>query len=327
MATKVILDCDTGVDDTMAILLAALHPDIDLLAVGSVWGNVDAPLATRNSIHTLEMCGRADVPVAMGACAPINQRPLDIAYFVHGRDGQGNRGTGRAVGAPVPGTAAEQIVRVCREHPGEVEIIAVGPLTNLALALGLDPDLPGIARGVTIMGGTALAPGNVSEVAEANIWHDPEAAAAVFNAPWLVTLVGLDVTMRTLLRPGHIDRLRAGGTIAQYLARITEFYTDFCARESFGEPLTTMHDALAVAIGADVLAPTLAPVVRARVDTSDGPGRGQTLCDLRGMYRGYPTQQDAHCRVVLDCDTGFGDAFVDLVVAAGDARIDVSEPR
>lgn len=326
MPTKMVLDCDTGVDDTMAILYATLHPEIDLLAVGSVWGNVDVPLATRNSIHAVEMCGRADIPVAMGAAGPINQRPQDIAYHVHGRDGQGNRGTGRPVGPAAPGTAAEQLVRLCREHPGEIEVVAVGPLTNLALALGLDAELPRLVRGVTIMGGAALAPGNVSEVAEANIWHDAEAAAAVFTAPWPLTMVGLDVTMRTLMGPEHVARLRAGGTIAQYQARIMEFYMNFFAENSFGKPLSCMHDVVAVAIAAGTLVPTLAPVVNARVDSSDGPGRGQTLCDLRGMYMGYPAQEGAHCRVVLESPSDFGDAFVDLLVAAGDAAIDVSEP-
>jgi purine nucleosidase len=321
---KMLLDCDTGVDDTLAILYAALHPDIDLLGVGSVWGNVDVDTATRNSLHTVAMAGQPEVPVARGAAGPITGRPAEFAPHVHGADGQGNRGTGRPVQPAAEGTAAEQIVRIARRHPGEVELVAVGPLTNVALALGLCPELPSLLRGVTIMGGAALAPGNVTEVAEANIWHDPEAAEAVFAAGWPMTMVGLDVTMRTTLDGDQLDRLATGGSLARYVADIIELYAGFFAVTAFGERRSCMHDLLAVAIAAGTLVPDLAPVVHARVDSGDGPGRGQTLCDLRGMYMGYPEQLGARCRVVLECDRAFGDQVVDLLVAAGDAAIDVT---
>lgn len=327
MARKMVLDCDTGVDDTLAILYAALHPEIELLGVGSVWGNVDVDTATRNSIHTVAMVGRPEVPVARGADGPLDGSPAEYAFHVHGDDGQGNRGTGRPVGEAVPGTAAEQIARIAREHPGEVELVAVGPLTNVALALQLCPELPSLLHGVTIMGGAALAPGNVTEVAEANVWHDPEAAAAVFDASWPLTMVGLDVTMRTTLDEGHRSRLSAAGSVGQYVARILDFYFQFFAETAFGERRSCLHDALAVAIAADTVVPTLAPTVTAHVDATHGPGRGQTICDLRGMYMGFPEQPGAHCRVVLECDPRFGDELVDLIAAAGDAAIDVSEPE
>ncbi len=321
---KMLLDCDTGVDDTLAILYAALHPDIDLLAVGSVWGNVDVDTATRNSLHTVAMAGQPEVPVARGAAGPITGRPAEFAPHVHGEDGQGNRGTGRPVQPAADGTAAEQIIRVAREHPGEAELVAVGPLTNVALALGLCPELPSLLRGVTVMGGAALAPGNVTEVAEANIWHDPEAAAAVFAADWPLTMVGLDVTMTTTLDGGQLDRLETGGSLARYVAGIVELYAGFFAETAFGERRSCMHDLLAVAIAAGTLVPDVAPVVHARVDTGDGPGRGQTICDLRGRYMGYPEQPGARCRVVLECDPAFGDQVVELLLAAGDAAIDVT---
>jgi purine nucleosidase len=321
---KMLLDCDTGVDDTLAILYAALHPDIDLLGVGSVWGNVDVDTATRNSLHTIAMAGQPEVPVARGAAGPITGRPAEFAPHVHGADGQGNRGTGRPVQPAAEGTAAEQIVRIARGHPGEVELVAVGPLTNVALALGLCPELPSLLRGVTVMGGAALAPGNVTEVAEANIWHDPEAAEAVFAAGWPMTMVGLDVTMRTTLDGDQLDRLATGGSLARYVADIIELYAGFFAVTAFGERRSCMHDLLAVAIAAGTLVPDLAPTVHVRVDSGDGPGRGQTLCDLRGMYMGYPEQPGARCRVVLECDRAFGDQVVDLIVAAGDSAIDLT---
>lgn len=324
MAQKMILDCDTGVDDTLAILYAALHPAVELLAVGSVWGNVDVTTATRNSLHSVHMAGRPDVPVARGAAGPLTGAPAVFAYHVHGYDGQGNAGTGRTVGTAVAGTAAEQIIRVVREHPGEVEVVAVGPLTNVALALGLCPELPSLVRGITIMGGAALTPGNVTEVAEANIWCDPDAAAAVFNAGWTVTMVGLDVTMRTTLDDGHRERLAAGGTLGRYVAGILDHYIGYFAGAAFGERRSCMHDALAVAVAAGTLVPDVAPLVRAYVST-EGPTRGQTVCDLRGMYMGYPPQEGARCRPVLSTDPAFADEVVDLLVAAGDAAVPVEK--
>jgi len=320
MALKMILDCDTGVDDTLAILYATLSEDIELVGLGSVWGNVDVPTATRNCLHTVHMVGQGHVPVAQGAAGPLAGGELNLAYHVHGDDGQGNAGTGRRVGEPVAESAAEQMIRLARENPGEIEIVAVGPLTNVAIALAMCPELPSLVRGVTIMGGAALAPGNVTPVAEANIWHDAEAAAAVFAAPWRLTMVGLDVTMRTLLDESHLERLRAGGTIGQYTARILEFYMDFFARTSFGERRSCLHDALAVAIAAGHVVPDLAPTVHASVVTG-GPAHGQTVCDLRGMYMGFPAQEGARCTVVLECDTSFGDRLVDLIAGAGDSAI------
>lgn len=318
---RLLLDVDTGVDDTLAILFAVLHPEIELVAVGAVWGNVEVETATRNSLHALALAGASGVPVAAGATGPSSGRAPEYAHHVHGRDGQGNAGDATFRAEPVAATAAEQIVACARAEPGSLDLVATGPLTNLALALGLCPELPGLVRSVTIMGGAALAPGNVTPVAEANIWCDPEAARAVLAAPWPLTVVPLDVTMRTLLSEAHLRRLAEGGGVARYVARILPFYMDFFAEAAFGERLSCMHDVLAVAVAADVLSPTLAPVVAATVDTGDGPGRGQTIFDLRGAYRGYPPQQDAHCRVVLECDREFGDAVVDLLCAAGDSRI------
>lgn len=324
MARKIILDCDTGVDDTMAILYAALHPEINLLAVGSVWGNVDIETATRNCLHTVAMAGRAEIPVARGAAGPIDGSGAFFAYHVHGDDGQGNAGTGRPVGEAVEWSAAEQIIRLAKQHPGEIELIAVGPLTNIGLALGLCPELPQLVSGITIMGGAAGVPGNQTEVAEANIHHDPEAAAAVFAAPWPLTMVGLDVTMTTTLDEGHRTRLAAGGTIGQYMADILDFYFTFFEAASFGERRSCMHDALAVAIGTGLLEPDLAPIVNAYVVTGPGPTRGQTVCDLRGMYMGFPEQPGAHVRAVLKSDPRFADEVVRVIAEAGDSALDLT---
>jgi purine nucleosidase len=319
--TPIILDVDTGVDDTVAILYAALHPAVEVVAAGAVWGNVEVEIAARNTAHALAMVGLPDVPVALGAAHPLIGRAHGYAHHVHGDDGQGNAGDTSYVATYAPVTAAEQIIACAKARPGEIEIVAVGPLTNLAIALGLCPELPGLVRGVTVMGGAALAPGNVTPTAEANIWHDPEAAFAVFEAAWLLTVVPLDVTMRTLLTEDDRQTLLAAGGVANYVGRILDFYFDFFAEEAFGERRSCMHDVLAVAVAAGTLVPTLMPTVRAEVDTGEGPGFGQTVFDLRGRYQGFPEQAGAHTRVVLDCDTSFAEPVVELLCAAGESRI------
>ncbi|WP_432974053.1 nucleoside hydrolase [Dactylosporangium sp. CA-233914] len=313
MATKMILDCDTGVDDTMAIMYAALHPDIELLGVGSVWGNVDVPTATRNTIHTLELVGAGHVPVAQGAAGPLLRTPNYFGYHVHGDDGQGNAYDHAPVGPAAPTTAAQQIVEIVRANPGEVWLVPVGPLTNIATALALAPELPELVAGVSIMGGAALAPGNTSPAAEANIAHDPEAAAAVFRAPWPIIMVGLDVTMKVLITPERRAVLDAGGPTAQYMSRIMQFYGEFFEKTTFGTWAATMHDTLAVAAAAGTLKIRSAPNVNVEVDCSGGPSRGATVCDMRGIYAGFPPQPGAHCQVLLDVDDSIADEVIELI--------------
>jgi len=316
VTTKMILDCDTGVDDAVAIMYAALHPCIELLGVGTVWGNVDVPLATRNTLRVLDLVGRSDVPVARGAAGPLLGGPAEFSYHVHGADGQGGAGDDASVREAAPTTAAQQIVDLVRAHPGEVWLVPVGPLTNIAAALVLDPELPSVVAGVSLMGGAAGVPGNVTPVAEANVWHDPEAAAAVFAAPWPILMAGLDVTMGVIITERHRERLAASGQPGRYLARILQGYGEFYRDVVFDEWACCMHDAVAVAAAAGALDVRLAPLVRVEVDTTPGPGRGQTIADLRGVYRGYPDQPDAHCRVLLDIDARIVDEVVGLIAAA-----------
>jgi purine nucleosidase len=319
--TPILLDCDTGVDDALAIAYAALSPGIDLVAVGSVWGNIEVEQATRNSLHVLDLAGASDVPVAPGSAGPIDGSPAVYAHHVHGPDGQGGAAPQVAARHAASRSAAEQMIDVCRNAPGEIEIVAVGPLTNVAVALALDPELPKHARGLTIMGGAALAPGNVTPMAEANIWCDPVAARAAFEAPWSVTVMPLDVTMRVRLTEAHRTRLAAAdGRLGPYLAGALDFYFGFFEKAAFGERQSAMHDVLAVAVAAGHLVPILAPVVSATVDTSWGPSRGATICDLRGRYMGYPEQPDGRARVVLEVPSGFEEVVVSTLIE-GSARV------
>lgn len=315
--TKMILDCDTGIDDAMAILYAALHPQIDLLAIGSVWGNVPVGMATRNTVHVLGLAGRAEVPVAQGAAGPIVGGPVEYAYHVHGEDGQGGVYDGVDHAPTAAGSAAEQIVRLVRANPHEVWLVPLGPLTNIAAALALDPELPGLVAGVSLMGGAALAPGNATPAAEANIIHDPEAAAAVFRAPWPIIMAGLDVTMQVRLTPERESVLEGGGPAARYLARILRAYGDFYSSTVFGHWGAAIHDPVAVAAAAGLLTVRLAPTVPVEVDCTQGPSRGATVCDLRGVYAGYPPRTGAHCTVLLEVAESIADDMVSLIASYG----------
>ncbi|MFT4230361.1 MAG: nucleoside hydrolase [Microbacterium sp.] len=313
--TKVVLDVDTGIDDALAIMTAALSNEIELLACTVVWGNVDLAQGVRNTSTVLSLVGHGDVPVAAGAAGPRDGSAPWYAPAVHGADGLGGRADLGHVPAPSAESATELIIRLSHEHADDFELVAVGPLTNLAAALDADPTLPGRIRRVTIMGGAALAPGNASAAAEANILHDPEAAKAVFEADWSITMVGLDVTMRSLLDDSHRARLSAGGSAGRFAADILDYY--FGYYDSFiGRRRAGNHDALAVAVAAGLVRTTLSPTVHVEVDCTDGPSRGRTVADLRGIWSGWPEVDGARHRVVLELEPGFEDAMVDLIAAA-----------
>ncbi|MBP2436348.1 nucleoside hydrolase [Microbacterium amylolyticum] len=312
MKTKIILDVDTGVDDAMAVLTAALSPETDLLACTTTWGNIDVDQAARNTAAVLQLAGRSDVPVSRGAAGPRDGSPAWYSHNVHGVDGQGGQADTSFVPELSGETAVETILRLTREHPGEIELVAVGPFTNIAAALDADPTLPERVRGVTVMGGAFLAPGNVTPVAEANVIHDPEAAQVMVDADWRVTFVGLDVTMTDMITEVQRERLAAGGEIGQYVARILDFYFDFY-REVTGERCAGNHDALAVAVATGLVVPTLAPTVRMEIDDTHGPGRGQTIADLRPMTNGWKVLNGARHCAVLEIEPGFTDRMIDLL--------------
>jgi purine nucleosidase len=310
-SAPVYLDCDTGIDDALAIGLLVAE-GADLKGIGSVSGNLDAATGARNTLDLMAMLGRADVPVAVGAHDPIGGSYGGGAAFVHGDNGIGGVQLPRA-GEPVAESAAEMLVRLAHEHAGALRVLAVGPLTNLALALQLEPELPSLVADVVIMGGAAMVPGNVSAVAEANIWNDPAAADAVFQAAWPVTVVGLDVTMEAQFEEPHRVELAAGGAVPRALAAMLDVYFRYYT-PIYGRPSCSLHDPLAAAILLGTVVPTLAPVVPVEVDATTGPGRGQTLVDLRSRYVGYPPLPGTRHRVALQIPEGFGDALLEALL-------------
>lgn len=252
----VILDVDTGIDDAMAIAYAAHSPELKLLGLTTLYGNVSVEEATRNTLYVLELLGREDIPVYAGANKPLVRSKDKFAKFVHGDDGIGGM-LGEAVPKTKAGslTAAQFMVRQARNRPGQIAFICVGPLTNLAQAVRLDPDFPRLAGQVVIMGGAVNVTGNVTKYAEANIHSDPEAADIVFRSGLPVTLVGLDVTMKTLLPRCKLQEWHEKGTpISRFLAGAASFYINFYENKYPGIGGCALHDPLAVGVAID---PTL----------------------------------------------------------------------
>lgn len=224
---KLIIDTDPGVDDAMAILYAAAHPELELIGLTSVFGNVPVAAATRNALWLAELAGQR-IPVAQGAGAPLAQKIRPHPDFVHGVEGFGNLPPVEPAARPDRRPAAEFLCDLAGRYPGEVTLCAIGPMTNLAAALALDPELPGKVAGVVAMGGALTCAGNVSADAEANFWNDPHAAAAVLAAGWPVTLVGLDVTTQVRCSPADFAGLaRAAPVIGGFLSRAAQFYFEF----------------------------------------------------------------------------------------------------
>ena len=278
--TALILDCDTGIDDAMAILYAAGN-GADLVACTVTHGNVPVQVGARNTITILDAIGLIDVPVHQGAGRPMAQ-PLQTAEFVHGQDGLGDAGVPASSRALAGTLAAVEIVRLARERPAELTLVAVGPLTNVGLALLLEPQLPDLLRGVVLMGGASGVPGNASETGEANVWHDPEAAQLVVDAPWDVLFVGLEITMTTALPDTAITRLQmSDDPRARLVWQLMQHYLDVY-EPIMGRRTCVLHDPLAVALALD---PTLATyrLLRANVELRGTHSRGQVVTDLRGL--------------------------------------------
>lgn len=311
---RVVIDCDTGVDDTMAILYGLLAPEIEIVALPSVWGNTHVETTTLNNLRLLEIMDRPLIPVAQGAGKPLIGT-LPPVGRVHGLDGQGNTNLPPPRLKPVAESAAELIVRLAHEHPGQLTLVPVGPLTNIGLALALDPSIAQLYREVVIMGGAFLAPGNITMTGEANIVHDPEAAQMVLDAGWPVTLVGLDVTMKAMLSEAMLESLSASGTLAaRHLRLITRHYLDAYAARS-GRRECAMHDALALAIAADPTLVTRAVTTRVDIELNGTHTRGMTVADLRQLYGpGRPAPEQANASVVLETDASrFVNRFVEVL--------------
>jgi len=276
---RIILDTDPGVDDALAIMYLAAQEDAEIVAVGSVHGNVPAPVGALNALRVFELVG-LNPPVTVGAARPLAQ-PLQTAEFVHGDDGLGGHAGPPPAGAVAPGSAAEQLVRLARAHPGELTLLALGPLTNIALAVLLEPELPNLLRSVVIMGGAVNVPGNITPYADANFFHDPEAADLVFDSGFPdLTLVGLDATEQTRVNGEWLTALKSvDGPRAQFASRLLDHYGQFYSH-MFGEYTCTLHDPLAAAIMLDQKLATYKEMPLG-VELTGTHTRGMVVSDLR----------------------------------------------
>jgi len=275
MAQKMIIDTDPGVDDAMAIFFALRSPELDVIGLTTVFGNVHTDLATTNALRLLEIAGRTDIPVAKGADDPLAGPFKGPVPFVHGDDGQGNANLPAPRSRPIDQPAAAFIVEQIMAAPGEITLVPIGPLTNIALALRLEPRIAQNVKQVVLMGGNALCPGNATPAAEANIHNDPEAADIVFGAGWPVTMVGLDVTHQVNMTPEHFERYAASpDPLAQHIARIVPHYRAYFERANPGMRGIYVHDSSAIAY---VIDPTLFETRQwpLRVETQ-GFSRGKT---------------------------------------------------
>jgi purine nucleosidase len=295
---KVILDCDPGIDDAFAIAFGCGHPGLELCGVTTVAGNVGLDRTTGNALAVLEFLGRKEVPVAAGSPVPL-LRPFTDAHDVHGEAGLGAASLPAPRGQPVAAHAVDFLIERIAAAPGEVTLIATGPLTNIALAVRRHPPLVTQVADFVIMGGSA-GRGNVTPAAEFNIWCDPEAAAIVFAAGWRVTMAGLDVTHQALATAEVRDRLRPLGRLAdELLLPGLRGYQSLA--DAAGQPV---HDVCALAL---VAAPGLFGCRPAQVEV-ETQGRwtaGMTVTDFGA---------DAHNALVAMSVDAAG--FWDMVVGA-----------
>lgn len=251
-AIPIILDVDTGVDDALAIAYAIRSPELDVLGLTTTFGNITVEEAARNSLIVLEKLGRSDVPVVRGAEQPLKRIKTEYPRHIHGENGLGGAPLSEPAGKPLPEHAADFVIRQVRSRPNELTLVFVGPLTNLALAVQKDPGIVPLVNRVVIMGGAVRAPGNVSPYAEANIYSDPEAADIVFRAGFPLTVVGLDVTMKTLLPRSRVRQWReTSGELGKFFADMTEFYIDFYEEGYPGIGGCALHDPLAIGVVID----------------------------------------------------------------------------
>ncbi|WP_299637728.1 nucleoside hydrolase [Devosia sp.] len=247
---KVIYDTDPGVDDAMALLLLARHPDVDLIGVTTMFGNADIATTTRNALFLKQRFGFA-APVAQGAGAPLVGEPDAPPTFVHGMNGLGDIMLPAITEAADPRHAHQLIIELVRANPGVVTIIAVGRMTNLERAMREAPDIVPLVKQIVVMGGAFGRnghTGNVTPVAEANIWGDPDAADLVFGAAWPVAIAPLDVTQATIMTEAYLQQLGdTAGSDGAFVRAISAFYQNF-HRESAGLDGFYVHDSSAVAL-------------------------------------------------------------------------------
>jgi purine nucleosidase/pyrimidine-specific ribonucleoside hydrolase len=289
VSIPILLDCDPGHDDAIALLLALGSDEVELIGVTTVAGNQTLDKTTANAIRVLELAGRGDIPVAAGAARPL-VREQRVAANVHGETGL----DGPDLPPPQARPVGEHAVDFLAARIAGTTLVATGPLTNVGLMLARHPEAR--PERIVLMGG-AIAEGNVTPAAEFNVWADPEAAARVFTSGIEVTMVGLDVTHQALVTHAHAEELRGAGRVGTVIAELLEFYGVFHG-EVYGFDGSPVHDAVAVA---HVIDPTLLETahVNVQVDCESRLCRGRTVVDL---WRRTGLEPNAHVATGIDAE-------------------------
>jgi len=301
--TAVILDCDPGHDDAIALLLALGSPEVELLGVTTVSGNQTLEKTTANAIRVLDHVGRSEIPVAAGAPRPL-VRERHTAAEVHGETGLDGPSLPAPSRAPHSKHAIDWIAGALEASGQPVTLVPTGPLTNIALFLARYPELAARVERIVLMGG-AIGEGNTTPSAEFNIWADPEAAHRVFQSGIDLTMVGLDVTHRALMTPAHVERLARAGAAGRLVADLYGFYARF-HHSRYGWEGAPVHDAVAMAHVIDGTLLTTADC-GVLVDTGPEPSRGRTHVDRRGT-----TAWPKTCHAAVDIDS---ERFFELLIS------------
>jgi inosine-uridine nucleoside N-ribohydrolase len=299
--TRILIDTDPGIDDAMAIFYALASPELEIVGLTTVFGNCHTDVCTINALRLLDIAGRPDVPVAQGATRPLAMDYRGPVAFVHGSDGQGDVFLPPSTRGPLTQHAAQFIIDTVMADPGEITIVLLGPFTNMALAMLMQPDLTSFVRQIVVMGGAAFTSGNASPAAEANVLNDPEAADIVFGAECPLVMAGLDVTHRITMTSDDLERFgRIPGPRAQHLAAIIPYYAAFYLERNKVHGIY-VHDSTTISY---LLAPELfrwreLPI---RVDTAHGVCRGRTLPALRDSDEEGPWQGRRPVRILTEVD-------------------------
>ncbi len=302
------IDTDTASDDAVALVIALRHPDIDVVGISVVAGNVPLDMAVQNALYTRELCARPDVPIHVGEATPL-AIPLETAQNVHGGDGMGD------VGLPLSGRTADgddavaAVLQASNDHAGRLTLVTLGPLTNIARALERDPSLPERIPRTVVMGAVADHVGNVTPVAEFNMWADPHAVHAVLSSGLALEFVGWDISRHfAVVGPDLAAELRSiGNPIAEFCIDIQRVVAAFCATETklagFDLP-----DPIAMAYAIDPLVATEVRHLNLRVETESALTRGMVVMDVLGFTGGEP-----NARVVTSADRH---RFIEMLRAA-----------
>jgi purine nucleosidase len=301
MPQRIIIDTDPGVDDAFTFLLTLASPEIKLEALTTTQGNVTLEKATRNALAVLELGHAPHVPVARGSVLPLVQ-PLRASAHVHGESGIGNAQLPEPQAKPVPEHAVDYLIERILAEPNQISVFPIGPMTNIAMAIRKEPKFAKAVKELVIMGGAIQEAGNMTPLAEFNIYVDPHAAHIVFHSGIPITLIPLDVTHKCLLKPEHVDRLmKIDSPISRFIKEAIEVYLQFSVERGFEG--VALHDPLTLAT---IIAPELLTLKEyyVDVDIAGGVSMGKTFADIF-----HVTKKPANMKVAMDVH---GEDFIEV---------------